>query len=53
MGPRLLIIIDVQRGFIRRWTEHVPARVEALQGRYAHVVSEKLGSESIYSINRL
>lgn len=32
-----LLIIDVQRGFINRWTEGIPARVEALQHRFATV----------------
>lgn len=32
-----LVIVDVQRGFIRPSTEHVPARVEKLQGDFEYV----------------
>ena len=31
MDARCLFIIDVQKGFINAWTEHIPGRVEALQ----------------------
>jgi nicotinamidase-related amidase len=34
-----LMIIDVQRGFINRWTAAVPDAVEALQERYEHVIA--------------
>jgi nicotinamidase-related amidase len=34
----VLIIIDVQRGFINPATAHVPARVDALQDRYGTVI---------------
>ncbi|MGE0651600.1 MAG: cysteine hydrolase family protein [Alphaproteobacteria bacterium] len=37
----VLIIIDVQRGFINPATAHVPARVEALQGRYGTIVATR------------
>jgi nicotinamidase-related amidase len=37
----VLIIIDVQRGFINPATAHVPARVEALQGRYDTVIATR------------
>ena len=33
-----LIIIDVQKGFINRWTGHVPARVQARQDDYDRVI---------------
>lgn len=36
-----LIIIDVQKGFIRPATAHVPARVAALQGAYATVTATR------------
>jgi len=35
--PRVLMIIDVQRGFIVSATRHVPAAVEALQDGFGHV----------------
>ncbi len=34
----LLLIIDVQRGFINEWTRHIPDAVEALQHNYARVI---------------
>lgn len=34
----VLVIIDVQKGFINEWTAHLPAAVEALQREYAHLV---------------
>jgi nicotinamidase-related amidase len=37
----VLIIIDVQRGFINPATAHVPARVEALQGLYDTVIATR------------
>ena len=37
----VLIIIDVQRGFINPATTHIPARVEALQGRYDTVIATR------------
>ncbi len=39
MAAHCLIIVDVQRGFINRSTAHVPAAVEALQHRFAHVIA--------------
>jgi nicotinamidase-related amidase len=41
MATRWLFIIDVQKGFINRWTEAVPARVEALQGDFDRVVATR------------
>jgi nicotinamidase-related amidase len=37
----LLLAIDVQRGFITPDTAHVPAAVEALQGRFARLVATR------------
>ncbi len=33
-----IIIVDVQKGFINRWTGHIPALVEALQNDYGRVI---------------
>ena len=33
-----LIIIDVQKGFINRWTGHVPARVQTRQDAFERVI---------------
>jgi nicotinamidase-related amidase len=41
MPPACLIIIDVQRGFINAATDHVPARIAALQGDYATVIATR------------
>lgn len=38
---RCLMIIDVQHGFINEWTRAMPARVEALQARYEHVIATR------------
>ncbi len=37
----LLLIVDVQRGFINDWTDRIPGAVEVLQGGYAHVVATR------------
>ena len=34
MAPSCLVIVDVQKGFVNRWTEGIPARVAALQDRF-------------------
>ena len=36
-----LFVVDVQRGFINEWTEHIPARAGALQARFRHVVATR------------
>ncbi|MCP4330456.1 MAG: cysteine hydrolase [Alphaproteobacteria bacterium] len=41
MPPSCLFIIDVQSGFINRWTSDIPARVEALQNRFDHLVATR------------
>jgi nicotinamidase-related amidase len=33
----VLLVVDVQRGFLNAWTEHVPAAVGRLQAGYDHV----------------
>lgn len=37
----VLIVIDVQRGFVNDATRHVPARVTALQHRYGRVIATR------------
>ena len=37
MSNNLLLIIDVQRGFINEWTDFVPKRVETLQSKFTSV----------------
>jgi nicotinamidase-related amidase len=39
--PRCLLIVDVQKGFLNGWTRHIPARVEALQAGYDHVIATR------------
>ncbi|MGB8274623.1 MAG: cysteine hydrolase [Alphaproteobacteria bacterium] len=39
--PPVLLIIDVQEGFINDWTRHMPAAVEALQARFPRVVATR------------
>ena len=34
MATTCMMIIDVQKGFINQWTEHIPEIVETLQNRY-------------------
>ena len=44
MGPNVndvLLIVDVQRGFINQWTRHIPEIVEGLQETYRHVVATR------------
>jgi nicotinamidase-related amidase len=41
MNSDLLIVIDVQKGFVNRWTAHLLARVEALQAEYGRVVATR------------
>jgi nicotinamidase-related amidase len=38
IDKHVLLIIDVQQGFINERTHHVPAAVEALQEDYEHVI---------------
>lgn len=49
-GPTCLFIVDVQRGFIRDATAHIPALVEAAQRNYTHVVATRFYNppESLY-----
>lgn len=35
------MIIDVQRGFLNEWTRVIPAKVEALQAQYDHIVATR------------
>jgi len=37
----VLLIVDVQKGFIGPATAHIPARVEALQDAFEHVVATR------------
>lgn len=37
----LLLIVDVQKGFINSATQHIPEKVEKLQMKYEHVVATK------------
>jgi nicotinamidase-related amidase len=37
----VLLIIDVQKGFINDWTRHIPHQVEALQARFPRVVATR------------
>lgn len=37
----VLLIIDVQKGFVREATAHIPAKVEALQAGYATVAATR------------
>jgi nicotinamidase-related amidase len=37
--PPVLLIIDVQKGFLNAWTGAVPAKVETLQARFPRVVA--------------
>jgi len=39
MTARCLMIIDVQRGFINRWTAEIPDKVAVLQARYDHLIA--------------
>jgi len=41
MAGKCLLIVDVQRGFVNRWTAHVPAAVEALQRDFERVVATR------------
>ncbi|MCP5366777.1 MAG: cysteine hydrolase [Hyphomicrobiales bacterium] len=41
MAEGILLIVDVQRGFINRDTNHVPDRVAALQDRFARVIATR------------
>ena len=41
MTAPALVIIDVQRGFINAATDHVPARIAALQADYATVIATR------------
>ena len=36
-----LLIVDVQKGFIRNGLEHLPEKIESLQGQYHHVFATK------------
>jgi nicotinamidase-related amidase len=37
----VLLIIDVQKGFINDWTQHVPPRIETLQAQFPRVVATR------------
>lgn len=37
----VLLIVDVQAGFINDWTRHIPEAVESLQGRFAGVFASR------------
>ena len=41
MPPTVLLIVDVQNGFINEWTRHVPSRVQDLQAQYDRVVATR------------
>lgn len=41
MNRSLLVIVDVQRGFVNRWTAAIPAKVEALQHRFGVVAATR------------
>jgi len=41
MPDSLLVIIDVQQGFINQWTRHIPKAVETLQREYSYVIATK------------
>lgn len=37
-APTALMIIDVLKGFITQWTEHLPKQMDDLQSKFEHVV---------------
>ena len=37
----VLLIVDVQRAFVNRYTRHIPAIVESLQTEYSHVFASR------------
>jgi nicotinamidase-related amidase len=39
--PSCLIIVDVQKGFVNAWTQAIPGKIEALQGRFDLVVASR------------
>ncbi len=41
MTPEILIIVDVQKGFINRFTGHIPNLVENLQGDFDTVLASR------------
>ena len=41
MPDSLLVIIDVQKGFINDWTRHIPEAVETLQRDFDYVIATK------------
>ncbi len=41
MAEGCLLIVDVQKGFINRWTGHIPARVETLQDQYRRIIATR------------
>lgn len=41
MTKRLLLIVDVQKGFLNAWTEHIPKRVEILQESFDRVIATR------------
>ena len=41
MPDSLLVIIDVQKGFINDWTRHIPKAVETLQKDFNYVIATK------------
>ncbi len=41
MSNELLVIIDLQKGFVNDWTRHLPAAVEDLQKSYNSVIATK------------
>jgi nicotinamidase-related amidase len=40
-GRSCLMVVDVQKGFVNEHTAHIPARAEALQHDYAHVIATR------------
>lgn len=44
MTATCLIIVDVQQGFINRWTEHVPDRVTRLQRHFDIVFASRFAN---------
>jgi nicotinamidase-related amidase len=42
MPMSMLLIIDVQSGFLNEWTAHVPVRVASLQGSFDQAVVTRL-----------
>ena len=53
MPEAALLIVDVQRGFVNRHTEHIPALVEPLQHQYAAVFATRFHNPPNSSFRRL